>query len=184
MVLATETKNMSMANGKEFSTGNHPVELFVPLLHLRNAGFEFEIVTPTGQPVALEMWAFPTEDAAVSGIFAELKPDFEQPRSLVDAAASLDQPMRYAAVFIPGGHGAMLGLPTDPNVGSLLRRANDHVRSRSASAMDRQLCWPHGWMATRSSTTATTWPSSHSVDKQTPRIGYMPGQMPWALSER
>ena len=26
----------------------------------------------------------------------------------------------YAAVFVPGGHGAMLGIPHDPNVGQLL----------------------------------------------------------------
>ena len=31
----------------------------------------------------------------------------------------------YAAVFIPGGHGAMLGIPHDPNVGELLRWADE-----------------------------------------------------------
>ena len=43
LVIATERKNMKMANGKEFSTGNHPVETLVPMLHLRNAGFDLEI---------------------------------------------------------------------------------------------------------------------------------------------
>ena len=27
--------------------------------------------------------------------------------------------------FIPGGHGAMLGIPEDPNLGKVLRRAKD-----------------------------------------------------------
>ena len=46
---------MRMKNGKEFSTGNHPVETILPLLHLKEAGFNFEFVTPTGKPAVLEM---------------------------------------------------------------------------------------------------------------------------------
>ena len=48
-----------MKNGRFFSTGNHPVEALLPMLHLKNAGFEFEIATPTGKPAVFEMWAFP-----------------------------------------------------------------------------------------------------------------------------
>ena len=33
IVLLTEEKNMAMKNGSCFSTGNHPVETFVPMLH-------------------------------------------------------------------------------------------------------------------------------------------------------
>ena len=58
LVIFTEQKNMKMQNGKMFSTGNHPIEALLPMLHLKNAGFDFEIVTPTGQPVVFEMWAF------------------------------------------------------------------------------------------------------------------------------
>jgi len=29
-----------MKNGKKFSTGNHPVEMLVPMLHFKKAGFE------------------------------------------------------------------------------------------------------------------------------------------------
>ena len=46
LVIFTEEKNMEMKNGKMFSTGNHPVETLVPMLHLKNAGFDFEIATP------------------------------------------------------------------------------------------------------------------------------------------
>ena len=45
LVIFTEQKNLKMKNGKLFSTGNHPVEALLPMLHLRNAGFEFEIAT-------------------------------------------------------------------------------------------------------------------------------------------
>ena len=56
LMICTEEGNMTMANGKTFSTGNHPVEMGLPMLHLINAGFEIDIVTPTGAPVVIEEW--------------------------------------------------------------------------------------------------------------------------------
>ena len=106
-----------MKNGKYFSTGNHPVESLLPMLHLRNAGFEFDIATPTGKPAVFEMWAFPKKDEQVKAIYDEHKASFEKPRSLSDFISnSFDQSESYAAVFIPGGHGAMIGIPEDKNV--------------------------------------------------------------------
>jgi len=84
LVIFTEQKNLKMQNGKLFSTGNHPIEALLPMLHLKNAGFDFEIVTPTGKPVVFEMWAFPNEDEHVKAIYNELKPKFEKPRKLQD----------------------------------------------------------------------------------------------------
>ena len=40
LVIFTEQKNLKMQNGKLFSTGNHPIEALLPMLHLKNAGFE------------------------------------------------------------------------------------------------------------------------------------------------
>jgi len=37
LVVFTENKNLKMKNGKFFSTGNHPVEALLPMLHLKNA---------------------------------------------------------------------------------------------------------------------------------------------------
>ncbi len=65
LVIFTDKKNLKMENGKYFSTGNHPVEALLPMLHLKNAGFEFVIATPTGKPVVFEMWAFPKKDEYV-----------------------------------------------------------------------------------------------------------------------
>jgi molecular chaperone Hsp31 and glyoxalase 3 len=53
-VIFTEQKNMKMQNGKLFSTGNHPIEALVPMLHLKNAGFDFEIATLICKPVVFE----------------------------------------------------------------------------------------------------------------------------------
>ena len=125
MVLFTERKNMTMKNGRQFSTGNHPVEALVPMLHLKNAGFEFEIITPTGQPVVFEMWAMPTKDPAVMNLYQSLKTHLDEPKSLIEVVKALpDNPGSYAALFVPGGHGAMLGIPEDRNVGRILRWAN------------------------------------------------------------
>ncbi|MBS9768918.1 MAG: protein deglycase HchA, partial [Flavobacteriaceae bacterium] len=40
LMVCTEEHNMVMENGKKFSTGNHPVEMLLPMLHLKNAGFD------------------------------------------------------------------------------------------------------------------------------------------------
>ena len=73
LVIFTEEKNLEMKNGKFFSTGNHPVEALLPMLHLENAGFDFVIATPNGKPVVFEMWAFPQKDKEVTRIFKKFK---------------------------------------------------------------------------------------------------------------
>jgi len=186
LAIFTEQKNMTMKNGKEFSTGNHPIESLLPMLHLRNAGFEFEIATPTGKPVVFEMWAMPREDKEVVGIYEELKSEFDQPKSLQDVVQGFrDEIGSYAAVFIPGGHGAMLGLPKDPNVGDILRWAHDN------DVFTISLCHgPGSFLATAlegheflySGYKMAVFPDS--LDKMTPKIGYMPGHMPWRLGKK
>jgi len=186
LVLFTEQKDMTMRNGRRFSTGNHPVEALVPMLHLRNAGFEFEIVTITGKPVVLEMWAMPTKDRAVLTIYEDLKPRFESPKSLNEIIDSLpEQEGSIAAIFIPGGHGSMLGIPEDANVGSLLRWVH------SQGLLTISICHgPGALLATAldghdflySGYKMAVFPDA--VDKQTPMIGYMPGHLPWELGAK
>ena len=55
LMLCSEQSNVPMTNGTFFFSGNHPVETLVPMLHLQNAGFDFDIVTPTGKSVKFEM---------------------------------------------------------------------------------------------------------------------------------
>lgn len=186
LVIGTEQKNMTMQNGKAFSTGNHPVETLLPMLHLKNAGFEFEIATSTGAPIVFEMWAMPQGDAAVMGLYEELKPQLQAPRPLQDVVDGfIDDIDSYAAVFIPGGHGAMLGIPGDRNVGYILRQAHEH------GLFTISLCHgPGSFLATTledhpflySGYKMAVFPDS--VDKMTPMIGYLPGHMPWRLGEK
>ncbi len=186
LVIFTEQKNMTMQNGKMFSTGNHPVEAIVPMLHLREAGFEFNIVTPTGKPVVFEMWAMPNEDEKVLNFYEEYKEQFEKPGNLSDfVSSSLGSDAAYAAVFVPGGHGAMLGIPEDNNVGEVLRWAHNKdlftitLCHGPGSLLSTQL---DGNEFIYKGYKMAVFPDS--VDKQTPKIGYLPGQMPWGLSEK
>ncbi|MBE1273942.1 glyoxalase III HchA [Enterovibrio baiacu] len=186
LVIFTEQKNMEMQNGKQFSTGNHPVEALLPMLHLKNAGFDFDIVTPTGKPVVFEMWAFPNKDDNVIAFFNEYKSRFEQPGSLEDFVnTSLSESDAYAAVFIPGGHGAMLGIPEDVNVGKVLHWANDN------GLFTVTLCHgPGALLATSLEGNEFLYAGykmavfPDSVDDVTPKVGYLPGKMLWGLSKK
>lgn len=186
LVIFTEEKNMKMQNGKMFSTGNHPVEALLPMLHLQNAGFEFEIATPTGQPAALEMWAFPSKDEYVNAIYNDIKNKLDRPKKLKDIIDhSISDPSTYAAVFVPGGHGAMLGIPEDKNVGEILHWANDN------NLFTITLCHGPGCLLATTIDNQEFLYSGYkmavfpdAVDKQTPLIGYLPGHMPFGLSER
>jgi len=186
LAIFTEEKNLKMKNGKLFSTGNHPIEALLPMLHLKNAGFDFEIATPTGKPVVFEMWAFPEKDEHVKAIYKEYKSRFEQPKKLADFInTSLENTKSYAAVFVPGGHGAMIGIPEDKNVGKILNWAHENdlftitlchgPGSLLATTLDNQKFLYEGY-------NMAVFPDA--VDKQTPLIGYLPGHMPSGLSEK
>ncbi len=186
LVLFTEHKNMEMTNGKLFSTGNHPVEALLPMLHLKNAGFEFVIATPTGKPVVFEMWAFPEKDEQVLEIYNELLEEFKSPVDLRHFIKnSFNEVDSYSAVFVPGGHGSMIGIPHDKNVGTVLRWAHSNdlytislchgPGSFLTTMIDEKLFIYEGYKM-------CVFPDS--VDKLTPMIGYLPGHMPWGLSER
>jgi molecular chaperone Hsp31 and glyoxalase 3 len=186
LVIFTEHKNLEMKNGKMFSTGNHPVEALVPMLHLKNAGFDFEIVTPTGKPVVFEMWAFPNEDENVKAIYNEYKSNFEQPKKLTDFITnSFVNDSSYAAVFVPGGHGAMIGIPEDRNVAKTLNWAHNSdlftitlchgPGSLLSTTLDNQTFLYEGYKM-------AVFPDA--MDEMTPMIGYLPGHMKNGVSER
>ncbi len=185
LMVCTEERNMVMANGKKFSTGNHPVEMALPMLHLLSAGFEIDVVTPTGSPVKIEMWAMPKDDEDVKNLYRDYADAFKKPGKLSDFVAhSLTDDSPYIAVFIPGGHGAMLGLPDNPDMKKLLHWAHDRglytlalchgPAALLAAADDNDFIYEGYEIA--------AFPDS--VDKQTPMVGYMPGHMPWRYGEK
>ena len=188
MMICTEERYMVMQNGKKFSTGNHPVEMLVPMLHLEQAGFEVDIYTPSGKAVKIEHWAMPAKDEAVHDIYQRYKAKFEQPASLQDFVQNeMQNNNSYMALFFPGGHGAMLGLPDNEDVGDLIYWAHQrdiyilaicHGPAALLSA-NRQA---DGNPFVFSGYKMAVFPDA--LDKKTPWMGYMPGHMPWYLGER
>ncbi len=188
LVVCTEERYMTMKNGKKFSPGNHPVETFVPILHLDAAGFESDIFTPTGKPVAMEMWAVPKEDKAVNEIFEKYKAQLEKPKSLQDFVSNTMQTdTDYVAVFIPGGHGAMLGLPENEHLKKIIHW------TVSENKFMLSICHgPAALLAAAKDEQPDKFPYKgyqinsfpDILDTQTPEIGYVPGEMPWFYGEK
>lgn len=188
LMVCTEECHMEMTNGLKFFSGNHPVETLVPMLHLQSAGFGIDIVTPTGDAVKLEMWAFPHEDEAVKGIYEQYREKFESPDSLQNLAKDPNgAASSYFGIFIPGGHGAMLGLPKNRDLGQLLHSFSQKNRFVMA------LC--HGPAALLAASQIET-PGNEFLyggyemvvfpdfmDKLNPIYGYLPGKLPWYVGK-
>jgi putative intracellular protease/amidase len=187
LVVATQERYLPMADGKFFSTGNHPVETFVPLLHLIEAGFEVDIATLSGDPAKMEMWAFPKEDEAVKKIYNDFKQKLRKPLSLTKlwGANGFDEKTPYLAVFVPGGHGALNGIPFSDVLGNVFLWADKHERFVIT------LCHgPACLLSARKSDgkslyegyKITVFPDSldngANID-----IGYIPGKMEWLLGQ-
>lgn len=182
LIIGTEEDRLTMENGKIFLTGNHPVELFVPMLHWQKAGFSFDFATPSGKEMKLEQWAMPIDDTAVMKLYSENKNKIENPLNLNDLVKTLDKNSNYAAIFIPGGHGAVLGLPFNSDVKKVLHWAQNENKYIIS------IC--HGPAALLAANNdedennfifkeyeIASFPDS--MDKLMPGMGYLPGQMPW-----
>ncbi|TBV71007.1 glyoxalase III HchA [Pseudoxanthomonas winnipegensis] len=187
LMIATQERYLLMGNGKFFSTGNHPVETLLPMLHLDKAGFEIEVATISGDPVKLEHWAFPHQDEAVKATYAKYLQRFRTPKKLSDLVDDLEGG-HYLGVFIPGGHGALNGLPFSKEVGKALEWAMANERYVIS------LCHgPAGLLAAGLGKAAADFPFRgyemcvfpDSLDAgANVEIGYLPGPMPWLLGER
>ncbi|MGE7473323.1 glyoxalase III HchA [Bosea sp. NPDC003192] len=188
LMIGADERYLLTDNGTMFSTGNHPVETLLPMYHLDKAGFTFDVATLSGNPVKFEYWAMPREDAEVKGLFDRYRDQFKQPLKLSDVIEkALGEDSDYIGVFIPGGHGALIGLPESRDVKTVLEWA---------AAKDKfviTLC--HGPAALLAVGIEGAKGASiydgykicafpDALDAKTPDIGYMPGHLTWAFGER
>lgn len=183
LVIAADERYLPMDNGTFFSTGNHPVETLLPMYHLHEAGFGFDIATLSGMMTKFEYWAMPHEDKAIVPFFNQYQAQFRRPQKLSDVVAGLSGDSEYAGVFIPGGHGALIGLPESEEVARALRWAMDNDRFVIS------LC--HGPAAFLSLRGGANPLDGYAIcafpdaaDKQTPEMGYMPGNLTWFFGEQ
>ena len=187
LMIATDERYLQMANNKYFSTGNHPVETLLPMLHIDGAGFEIDIATLSGNSVKLEMWAMPEKDDSIMDFYNKYLNKFENPLKLdtiLDQVTAEDSP--YLGVFIPGGHGALINLPESKEVKDVLKWAlkNDKkiitlchgTAALLAGAIDEKEFLFKGYEM-------TVFPDS--IDEgANQEIGYMPGKLKWLLAEK
>jgi len=180
LMIGADERYLLTDNGTFFSTGNHPVETLLPMYHLDKAGFAFDVATVSGNPVKFEFWAMPSEDQEIKGLFAKYRDRFKQPLKLSEVIGEgLDD---YVAIFIPGGHGALIGLPESEDVKAVLEWA---------AAKDRfvvSLCQgPAAFLAVGDSGIYRGYKICafpDALDAQTPDIGYMPGHLTWKFGEK
>lgn len=188
LMIGTDERYILMQNGKMFSTGNHPVEMLLPMYHFDAAGFEIDVATLSGNPVKLEMWAMPDEDAAVQNIYQKYLPKLKEPRKLselIDTILSEDSP--YIAVFVPGGHGVMAGVPQSKEVKDVLKwfTANDrfvitlcHGPACLLAAGIDEKSEAYIYDGYEICVFPDTLDEGPNID-----IGYMPGKLPWLVGK-
>ena len=188
LMIATDERYIEMKNGKLFSTGNHPVEMLLPMLHMHHAGFEIDVATLSGNPVKLEIWAMPEEDKAVMDLYNQYLPKLVNPKKLADILPEvLSENSPYIAVFIPGGHGVLAGIPHSKEVKSVLNWAlnqDKHIIT---------LCHgPASLLAASVDEKAEDYPFKgyeicvfpDALDEGANQdIGYMPGKLQWLVAE-
>lgn len=189
LMIACQERYLRMANGEFFSTGNHPVEMLLPVIHLEAAGFEVDVATVSGDAVKLEMWAFPKEDEAIKNVYEKYKPKLKKPLNLQDIWGSgFDNDSPYIGVFIPGGHGAMNGLPFSKTVGAVLRWANETQRyfitlcHGPAGMLAANVDKPDGKEFIYKGYEIAVFPDSLDSGANVD-ISYIPGKMPWLVGE-
>lgn len=180
LVIAADQRHLNMQNGTCFSTGNHPVETLLPMIHLHKAGFAFDIATLSGGAVMFEEWAMPARDQQVTdfrGLYAD---QFENPLKLDDVVGRLNGDC--AAIFIPGGHGALLGLPKSDAVRQVLQwalREGKFIISICHGPAAFLALGPDNPLRGRR---ICAFPDL--VDAMTPSIGYMPGKLTWKFCQK
>ncbi|SUO93961.1 glyoxalase III HchA [Suttonella ornithocola] len=188
LMIGTDERYIPTKAGNLFSTGNHPVEMLLPMLHMHQAGFEIDVATLSGNPVKLEIWAMPEEDEAVMNLYQQYLPKLVIPKKLGDILAEVtaeDSP--YIAVFIPGGHGVLAGIPHSHEVKAVLdwALANDKYIIT--------LCHgPASLLAAGVGEAVENFPFKgyeicvfpDALDEGANQaIGYMPGKLEWLVAE-
>ncbi|GAA1482798.1 protein deglycase HchA [Gordonia sinesedis] len=185
LAILTDERYLPVDGDKYFSTGNHPVETLLPLMHLQAAGYEIEVATPSGNLAKFELWAFPADDEAVKAAWEKLRPKFENPHNLAEVVDTLGPDSEYAAVFVPGGHGATIDLADNEAVGQSLAWALDQDRPIVT------LCHGPAALLSAKGQDGTNLFSGYSVavfpdaldTGANIDIGYLPGALKWLVAE-
>jgi len=188
LLIGADERYLLTDNGTMFSTGNHPVETLLPMYHLDKAGFAFDVATLSGNPVKFEFWAMPSEDTEVKNFYAKYREQFKKPLKLSDVVEkALGEDSDYIGVFIPGGHGALIGLPKSADVKAALHWAITNDKFVISLCHGPAAMLAAGIGESRDSYIFNGYKICafpDSLDAKTPDIGYMPGHLTWKFGEQ
>lgn len=187
LVVGVDQVYLTCANGKRYRAGNHPVEVFVVVKHLADAGFEIEYATLSGESIKLEEFAIPNDDKAIMDYMNAEKPKWTKPKVLSEVVASLKDDSPYEAIFFPGGQGAILGLPESKNTKDAL---NWFIKNDKYVIA---ICHgPSSFLSLSIDENPDKFPFkgykfacfSHLGDQGATMAGYLPGPMPYFFDEK
>ena len=126
LMVITAADSLTLADGGSHPTGFWAEEVAASHRILREAGADVRIATPGGRPAPVD----PISLDERGGVSASDAGEF---RAYLDAiAGELRQPLAladvqtgdYDAVYLPGGHGPMADLATDPELARILAEAD------------------------------------------------------------
>lgn len=94
-------------------TGVWLEEFATPYVEFKNQNFEITVASITGGNIPIDPRSLPSE---------KQKAQWKEPLSALEHSIALEglDLSKYDAVYIPGGHGAMFDLPTDPTIKKVL----------------------------------------------------------------
>jgi putative intracellular protease/amidase len=123
LMVVTAADSLTLADGTPHPTGFWAEELVELHRRLLAAGHTVDIATPGARPAPVDAGSVDLDEEAGRGFAAYLEsiePLLAHPRALGDVV-----PGEYDAIVMPGGHGPMSDLATDPDLGRLLVDAVD-----------------------------------------------------------
>lgn len=102
-------------------TGFHYEELTTPYYALRDGGYEVDIASPEGGPVAHDPGSLPEKDEERPESVRRFLKDAGAVRSLHNTIPLVDvKPENYAGLYLPGGHGCMWDFPDNKYLQQLI----------------------------------------------------------------
>ncbi|VXB80655.1 Putative intracellular protease/amidase [Microbacterium sp. 8M] len=127
LMVVTAADSLTLADGSAHPTGFWAEELVVAHRELTRAGHDVVIATPGGRVPPVDPGSLNAEVVGDADRAAEFRAYLDAIRSDLDHPIALDQVSAadYAAVVLPGGHGPMVDLAVDEQLGRILVAADD-----------------------------------------------------------
>jgi putative intracellular protease/amidase len=122
LMVVTGADRLTLADGIDHTTGFWAEELVELHRTLITAGHRVDVATPAGRRAPVDPASLDTGagTAELLGYLASIEEMLDRPRALTDVALG-----EHDAIVLPGGHGPMADLASDPDLGRLLIDAVD-----------------------------------------------------------